>query len=400
MAGKSKKAVLDDEQLVELMLRGGPRVSQNAFSELNQRIRDGHDVVRLLPSPEELEGAQRHRVFSMVRRALIRRQDTDGLLNLLNRQTEKEVGSSLLDWGNYITDPGMIAVLVEKVIELVGSESTDVASPAAYALGHWSSDLHYQPWDAAVDFSSMLADRRKSKSFPRSIGRMLVPGFMRAALRSERAPEVISAWLAHQNKEVRQVAAELETWRILYDEGRDAHGVQGHLARFLGHRDAAVRAGVSQCLELCSSNLGRAEELLLAAFGVSDQKVRAAVANAVTKALEPRFKPSKEVSAAIKGMSSPDLELRRAAAGACAGYLIDAVDCRSAAPHFAMALADQDPQVSENAALSLSYAFDMQGNLDIVRVTLPCIRAARATASGETAEHLDRALADASRDVR
>ena len=71
------------------------------------------------------------------------------------------------------------------------------------------------------------------------------------------------------------------------------------------------------------------------------------------------------------------------------------IDCRSAAPHLAMALADSDPQVRENAALSLYYAFDMQGNVDVVRATVACIRAARTTASVEAAQHLDRALRDA-----
>lgn len=395
--GKSKSKLANDEQLVELLLRGGPRVSSNAYSELSRRNRDGHDVVRLLPSPDGLERVQRHRVFSLMRRALIQKQDTSGLLNLLVQQTENEVGSSLLDWGNTVKDPAMVSVLVEKVIELLGSTSADIAAHAAYALSHWCSEACYQPWDSAVDFSAILTDRRKSKSFPQGIGRTLMPGFGRAALRSERAPEVLAAWLAHQNKEVRRMAAELETGRSLGNERRDEQGVREHLARFLGHRDRAIRAGASQYLERCTSSPERAEQILLAAFAVPDQKVRSAVANAVAKALEPRFKPSKEVAEAIKRMSAPDLALRQAAAGACAGYLIDAVDCRSAAPHFAMALPDPDPKVSENAALSLSYAFDMQGNLDIVRVTLPCLRAARATASGETAEHLDAALADASR---
>lgn len=122
--------------------------------------------MRLLPSPEGLERVQRHRVFSLTRWALMKQQDTRGLLNLLSQQTEREVGSSLLDWGNCSKDRAMIGVLAEKVIELLGSTSPDTATHAAYALSHWCSDEYYQPWDSAVDFSGMLADRRKSKSFP------------------------------------------------------------------------------------------------------------------------------------------------------------------------------------------------------------------------------------------
>lgn len=63
----------------------------------------------------------------------------------------------------------------------------------------------------------------------------------------------------------------------------------------------------------------------------------------------------------------------------------DAIDCRSAAPH-------PDQQVRKNAASSLYYAFDMQGNVDVVRATIACLRAVRTTASGEAAQHLDSAL--------
>ena len=166
-----------------------------------------------------------------------------------------------------------------------------------------------------------------------------------------------------------------------------------HLAHFLGHRDAAIRAGTRECLESSATNLRRAQGLLRAAFDISEQRVRAAVASAVAKALEPRFKPSQEVKLAIAGMSSSELPARRASVGECAGYLVDAIDCRGAAPHLAMALADEDEQVRANAAMSLYYAFDMQGNLDVVRATIPCLEAARVTASGETAQHLDAALA-------
>jgi len=38
-----------------------------------------------------------------------------------------------------------------------------------------------------------------------------------------------------------------------------------------------------------------------------------------------------------------------------------------------MALADPDQEVRANAALSLSYAFDMQGNLEVVRATLGAV---------------------------
>ncbi|HWO14846.1 MAG TPA: hypothetical protein VNN80_35325 [Polyangiaceae bacterium] len=191
------------------------------------------------------------------------------------------------------------------------------------------------------------------------------------------------------------MAAEIQTWRLLRNEGRTREDVQRHLAELLGHRDAAIRAGVTRCLESYAVDLKHAEEMLDAALGVPEQKVRTAVANAVAKAVEPHFKPSKEVALAIKGMSSPELEVRRKSAGACASYLLDLIDCRSAAPHFAMALGDPDPEVRENAAASLNSAFDVQGNLDVVRVTLPCIRAVQPTASGEIAAYLDQALRDA-----
>lgn len=382
------------ERLVEVMLTGGPRISGDAFGELLERLHGGQDVVSLLPALEGLEGVTRRRVLKLLRWALIRQQDGPGLLASLSGRTENEMVSSLLDWGNYIDDPALVAVLVDKVIALLRSDSADVANHAAYALSKWCRRDYYQPWDSGVDFSAMLADGRKSKSMP-GVGSTLLPGFIHAAERSERAAGIVTEWLAHEQKDVRRVAATLETWILLRKESSSIENVQRHLARFLGQRDAAVRAGVVQCLESGTQDPKRAEAILRAAFGVPDQKVRTLVANAVAKALAPRFKPSPEVKLAIKGMSSPDLAVRRESAGACAGYLIDVIDCRSAAPHLAMALADPDQQVRENAALSLYYAFDMQGNVDVVRATVACIRAARTTASGEAAQHLDSALRDA-----
>ena len=113
MAGKYKEAT--SERLVEVMLTGGPRVSRDACSELRDRLREGQDVVSLLPAPEGLDGVNRRRVFSLLRSALIRRKDGPGLLALLSRQSDKELGSSMLDLGNYIQDQTLVAVLVDKV---------------------------------------------------------------------------------------------------------------------------------------------------------------------------------------------------------------------------------------------------------------------------------------------
>ena len=40
MTGKSKRAGANDEQLVELLFGGGPRVATNAYMELSTRVRD------------------------------------------------------------------------------------------------------------------------------------------------------------------------------------------------------------------------------------------------------------------------------------------------------------------------------------------------------------------------
>src|SRR5688572_29745168 len=95
MAGKSKGARADDQQLVELLLAGGPRLATGAFAELSTRIRDGHDIVRLLPSPEGLERVKRHQVFSLMRSAFIRRQDAPALLKLSNQQSVRAKSPSL-----------------------------------------------------------------------------------------------------------------------------------------------------------------------------------------------------------------------------------------------------------------------------------------------------------------
>lgn len=73
-------------------------ISRNAFSELLERLRDGQDVVSLLPAPEGLEGISRRRVLKLLGAALLGQQDGAGLLALVSRQTDNEVGSTLLDW--------------------------------------------------------------------------------------------------------------------------------------------------------------------------------------------------------------------------------------------------------------------------------------------------------------
>lgn len=80
------------------MLLDAQSISRDAFSELLERLRDGQDVVSLLPAPEGLEGISRRRVLKLLGAALLGQQDGAGLLALVSRQTDNEVGSTLLDW--------------------------------------------------------------------------------------------------------------------------------------------------------------------------------------------------------------------------------------------------------------------------------------------------------------
>ena len=370
--------------LVEKLLTAAPRALREVERALHERARAGEDLAPLLPELSDIETSKRSRVLRLLTITHIRQERADSLLSLLDGQSIHQICASFLDWGNAIKSRGMVAALLPTVLRYLVDQDVELAAHATYALLQWAKRELFDPWDHAERLLPLVGDRRRSRSLRCSVGPTVL-STLELAIASTgdgRLQEVLRPSLAAKDSKVRGAAAELLAARAL------EKGEWNIATDLLESTDAAVRNGAGTAIEKGARELQGAESILDRAFVWKSRRAREAVARAVAAALEPRHIPPPKVKDGLKLLMSNKVEERRAGAR-FSGFLIDMVDCRSAAPALAMALADDDAKVREHAALSLYYAFDLQGDLDVVRCTLPCIRAARSGAVGEMAKNLD-----------
>jgi len=357
---KSKKSVSrispTTEELIQRLLDGGPRQSENAFSNLHSRACDNVDLAALLPDPTAVEDPIRR--LGVVKLLLICHANEDRFEEFLAVSQHKKLENRMLDWGNWLSHraPQFIDRLIPTIVEHLASGESERVKAAAYPISRISLT-----WAWSDQLLPLLG-----------VHQNVVIGLANAYTNSVEKPslDTVSELLSSKDAKVRSGAAEL----ISHIAIREAN--LHEVSALVTHANASVRKGACMAITYSlsaflasTSSIGnqgkRGGDFMALAVSMKDRKGREAVANAVTAGMEQGFKATPEVRAVKKLLQSKNPNERIEGAMRAYDLSLDVHDCRLFA-----------------ALVAPVY---------VVQATLPCIRAALSQTTGDAESNLESA---------
>ncbi|WP_416397427.1 hypothetical protein [Allohahella sp. A8] len=370
----------DVSQLVERLLKGGPRQRTDAYYKLSGLIVDGHDMRLILPHPEapESEG-NRRRISSLYFNSDIVHHRIPEVISAFDNR--EKPWTQLLALGNTILlfnwEYEQLLPTVERYLR---SEDASVACSAAYAICKWSE----RPIPPRFNLDTLLLALQDTRSVNEAGLWVSVASYMESLLASivvkgyhlkvaSSFAEQLLAYRSSADKKLRTSAGYLLTILLVRDGSEE-------FFKYFFDQNAAVRDGARRALVQHAfriqtgqtAGLFDARKMLLAYRTHSDRRVRMAVASLVVHRLVDMHlsvkdaKRSKVVRQLEKDLQSQNDEVVIEAAYVTASASIDAEDCRALAPYLAMLLTEKNDELRLRAAIALQLVVDMQGSLPIV----------------------------------
>jgi len=372
----TKSSIPTNGELLNKLLHGGPRQRRDAGAEFHRRACAGVDLASHMPDPGTLGDPNlRHSVLGILSICHCNEDRFEEYLDLLQHL---KLESALLDWGNFVPlrAPRFVPLLMPLVLEHLASADADRMKAAGYPIAMWGQkgiDL----WAWAEQLLPLLGKENS-----------VVIGLAHAYDKAQVKPSLDAVSRLLDSKDARLclgASALLAHIAVLQSDF-------SRLLPLVTHSNASVRKGASATISESSRRVGVGRRFMALTIDLEDRRGRETIANAVTVGFESHHKMTPEAKELQKQLQSANATDRASAAERAAGLSIDAIDCRGLATLLAQALFDEHAEVRAVAPLTLYYLADMQAPVYVVQATLPCLEAARKTASREQAEHLQKAI--------